>query len=139
MIRIEQSSEALEKSARAQARTTLTKMLLALSDEALEYVWRPIVYAYYYTDQRDPDRLTDDDSKRLGLIGAVAHEPPDVIDRLNQVKIALWHAKRNAERGKAVMKSNIEKLTDYINQQEDPERFMEALFALIGPKKKVAE
>lgn len=34
---------------------------------------------------------------------------------------------------------NIVKLTDYINQQEDPERFMKVLLALIGPKKKVAE
>ncbi len=30
---------------------------------------------------------------------------------------------------------NIVKLTDYINQQEDPERFMQVLFALVGPKK----
>lgn len=56
-----------------KARITLTKMLLNLSDDALEYVWRPIVYAYYYTDQRDPDRLTDDDANRLSLIGAAAH------------------------------------------------------------------
>ena len=81
-----------------KTRVILTKMLLALSDEALEYVWRPIVYAYYYTDQRDPDRLTDDDSKRLGLISVVAHEPPDVIDRLDGVKRALWHPKWNVDR-----------------------------------------
>lgn len=30
---------------------------------------------------------------------------------------------------------NIVKLTDYINQQEDPERFMQVLFVLVGPKK----
>ncbi len=30
---------------------------------------------------------------------------------------------------------NIVKLTDYINQQEDPEWFMQVLFALVGPKK----
>ena len=33
------------------------------------------------------------------------------------------------------MKPNIQKLADYINQQEEPERFMEVLLALIGPKK----
>ena len=33
------------------------------------------------------------------------------------------------------MKTNIQKLADYINQQEEPERFMEALLALAGPKK----
>lgn len=33
------------------------------------------------------------------------------------------------------MKPNIQKLADYINQQEDPEWFMEVLLALAGPKK----
>lgn len=35
------------------------------------------------------------------------------------------------------VKPNIQKLCDYINQQEDPERFMQVLFALVGPKKEV--
>lgn len=30
---------------------------------------------------------------------------------------------------------NIQKLADYINQQEKPEWFMQVLFALVGPKK----
>ena len=71
-----------------EARITLTKMLLTLSDDALEYVWRPIVYAYYYTDQRDPDRLTDDDVKRLGLIGAAAHGGEKLVSRLDVVRRA---------------------------------------------------
>lgn len=33
------------------------------------------------------------------------------------------------------MKPNIQKLADYINQQEEPERFMEVLLALVGQKK----
>ena len=33
------------------------------------------------------------------------------------------------------VKPNIQKLCDYINQQEDPERFMQVRFALVGPKK----
>ena len=33
------------------------------------------------------------------------------------------------------MKTNIQKLADYINQQENPEWFMEVLLALVGPKK----
>ena len=57
----------------AEARLKLTEMLLALSDEALEYAWRPIAYAYYYTDGRDPDRLTSEDAARLTLIGVAAH------------------------------------------------------------------
>lgn len=71
-----------------ETRITLTKMLLALSDEALEYVWRPVVYAYYYTDQRDPDRLTDDDVKRLSLIGVAAHSGEELVSRLDTVRRA---------------------------------------------------
>ena len=71
-----------------EARITLTKMLLALSDDALEYVWRPIVYAYYYTDQRDPDRLTDDDVKRLSLIGVATHSGEKLVSRLDVVRRA---------------------------------------------------
>ena len=33
------------------------------------------------------------------------------------------------------MKPNIQKLADFINAQEEPERFMEVLLALAGPKK----
>ena len=33
------------------------------------------------------------------------------------------------------MKTNIQKLADYINQHEEPEWFMEVLLALVGPKK----
>ena len=32
------------------------------------------------------------------------------------------------------MKPNIQKLADYINQQKEPERFMEVLLALAEPK-----
>ena len=69
-----------------EARITLTKMLLALSDDALEYVWRPIIYAYYYTDQRDPDRLTDDDVKRLSLIRVATHSGEKLVSRLDAVR-----------------------------------------------------
>ena len=71
-----------------ETRLNLTKMLLALSDDALEYVMRPIVYAYYYSDGRDPDRLTDDDVKRLGLIGAAAHGGEELVSRLDVVRRA---------------------------------------------------
>ena len=33
------------------------------------------------------------------------------------------------------VKPNIQKLADYIDQQENPEWFMEVLLALVGPKK----
>ena len=81
-----------------KTRLNLTKMLLALSDDALEYVMRPIVYAYYYTDQRDPDRLTDDDVNRLCLIGAVAHGSEKTVSTL---------ALMNRARKNALIKKNI--------------------------------
>ena len=100
-IAIELLKLGLKKNARTQARismqkarTTLTKMLLALSDEALEYVWRPIVYAYYYTDDRDPDRLSEEDSIRFSLIGAAAHDNPETVAMLNKFHIGLWNTER---------------------------------------------
>ena len=92
-IAVELLKLGLEKNAKAsvsmqEARTTLAKMLLALSGEALEYVWRPIIYAYYYSDGRDPDRLTNDDVKRLGLIGAAAHGGEELVSRLDAVRRA---------------------------------------------------
>ena len=79
------------------ARLTLAKMLLALSDDALEYAWRPIVYAYFFIDMRGPDRLTDDDVKRLGLIRAAAHGGGELISRLDVVRRA--YARILAEKG----------------------------------------
>lgn len=66
------------------SRAELARMLSELSTaDALEYVWRPIVYAYYLTDCRDPDRLSDDDFMRAGLIGAAAHGSPDLVSSLD--------------------------------------------------------
>ena len=92
-IAVELLKLGLEKNEKASvsmqaARITLIKMLLALSDDALEYVWRPIIYAYYYTDQRDPDRLTDDDVKRLSLIGVAARSGEKLVSRLDVVRRA---------------------------------------------------
>ncbi len=76
----------------SRARAGLMRMLSELSVDALEYVWRPIVYAYYYTDYHDMDMLTDDDSKRFDLIGAAAHGSPEFISRLDDWMITLQQA-----------------------------------------------
>jgi len=55
-----------------EVRDDLADMLFALSNDALEYVCRPIMYAYYWTDKRDKGRLTDEDHDRLCLIKAAA-------------------------------------------------------------------
>ncbi len=64
------------------SRDDLARMLSELSEEALRYVERPILGAYYYTDGRDPDQLSDDDSNRFQLIGAALHEDEETIQSL---------------------------------------------------------
>ena len=64
-----------------RARVELMKMLTELSDDALKYVWRPIAYAWHYTDNNDPDVMTEDDLNRMCLVGAVANENQGVIYR----------------------------------------------------------
>lgn len=66
------------------ARSTLQKTLSALSDEALVYVYRPIMYAYLWTDGHGHDRLTDDDMRRLHLSGMIAHGSPAAVERLDK-------------------------------------------------------
>lgn len=73
----------------AAARIELIRMLMELTDEALKYVYRPIAYAYLWTDQRDPDRLTEDDLSRIQLIGDVANSSPEVVSRVYRMSCAI--------------------------------------------------
>ncbi len=73
----------------SRARIELLRMLSELSAEALEYVWRPIVYAYFLTDDNNPDALSDEDAERFSLIGAAAHGSPEFVSRLNSWMRAL--------------------------------------------------
>lgn len=61
-----------------RAKAELMRMLTELSDDALRLVWRPIVYAYYFTDDHNAMALTGDDVDRLGLISSAAIDPSDV-------------------------------------------------------------
>lgn len=65
------------------ARDSLLRMFSELSVEALEYVWRPIVYAYYWSDDRDKGILTADDYNRLTLISSAAHDSPEIVGELS--------------------------------------------------------
>ncbi len=73
----------------SRARVNLIQMLTELSADALEYVWRPIVYAYYWADYNNPDVLSDDDINRQLLIGAAAHGSSEFVSRLNDWRKAL--------------------------------------------------
>lgn len=83
-----------------RARVELMKMLTELSDDALKYVWRPIAYAWHYTDDNDPDVMTEDDLDRMCLIGAVAYSNRGVIYRTSLMCRAAQNGemKRKAEK-----------------------------------------
>lgn len=66
------------------ARSLLSKILSELSDEALEYVYRPIMYAYLWTDGRGHDQLTDDDMHRIQLYAAASPQVLKVLDMLRR-------------------------------------------------------
>lgn len=78
-----------EKEETTAARSTMVKILSALSDDALAYVWRPIMYAYLWTDGHGHDRLTDDDMRRIGLSGMIAHGSPVAVERLDKWRLAV--------------------------------------------------
>ena len=72
-----------------QARSVLQEVLSALSDEALAYVWRPIVYAYLWTDAHGHDLMTDDDMRRIGLYGMIANGSPEAVERLDKWRLTI--------------------------------------------------
>lgn len=71
------------------ARSILSKILSELSDDALVCVWRPIMYAYLWTDSHDHDRLTDDDMHRIHLSGMIAHGSPEAVESLDEWRLAI--------------------------------------------------
>lgn len=68
------------------ARSLLSKILSELSDEALEYVYRPIMYADLWTDGRGHDQLTDDDMHRIQLYAAASTASPQVLKVLDMLR-----------------------------------------------------
>lgn len=86
-----------EKEETTAARSTLVKILSALSDEALAYVWRPIMYAYLWTDCHGHDKLTDDDMRRIHLSGVAANGSPEVVEQLDKWRWAVeWNEMKEA-------------------------------------------
>ncbi len=67
----------------SRARDDLMRMLSDLSVDALELVWRPIVYAYYLTDDNNPNAISDEDANSFELIGAAVHGSSEFVSRLN--------------------------------------------------------
>jgi len=66
----------------SRTREVLSQMLNELSDTALQYVCRPIWYAYQWTDEHDMEALTDDDVLRFQLIGTAAYDTSETVKTL---------------------------------------------------------
>lgn len=80
-----------EKRETEQARTRAVEMLLTLSPDALEYVLKPIEWAYNWTDGNDEDSMTEDDSIRFSLISCALHETTDHVNRVYKRHLAIFH------------------------------------------------
>ena len=74
-----------------RCRVELMRMFTELSDEALAYVWRPIAYAYFHTDEHNPEVLTSDDMKRMGLIRMTAHGSQCLAESHQSCSILFFH------------------------------------------------
>lgn len=59
----------------AAMREELARMVSELSIDALQYVWRPILYAYNWVDEHDEEAMVNDDNIcRWNLIISAAIE-----------------------------------------------------------------
>lgn len=72
-----------------RARMELMRMLTELSDNALEYVWRPITYAHCLTDGHSIGTMTHKDMDRFGLIASAANDSPEVVHKANLYRLAV--------------------------------------------------
>ena len=88
----------LKKHDMKKAKAELMKMLDSLSDEALRYVWRPIAYAYYMTDEHGVDLLTPEDMNRFGLIASAANDPGAVINALTRERGHIYRVRNGRRR-----------------------------------------
>ncbi len=85
----------------SRARAGLMRMLSELSEDALKYVWRPIVYSYFVTDDHNPDALSAEDSERFSLICSAANDSLELVRSINDLRIALKHRRWEESRKKA--------------------------------------
>ncbi len=75
----------------SRARVSLIRMLTELTDESLQYVLRPITYAYNWADAHDMDSMTEDDDNRFGLLADIAYSPSEVVSIINKFGCEVSH------------------------------------------------
>lgn len=80
-----------ERRKKEQARARAIEMLLKLSPDALEYVLKPIEWAYNWTDENDPDSISRDDSTRFMLICCALTQSNDHVNRVYKWHLAILH------------------------------------------------
>lgn len=99
------------------SREKLMDVLSKLNDDSLKYVWRPIMYAYLWTEQADPDSLTDDDMERIQLYGAIANGPADDVKQAAQLLRRLDRSRMEEQR-KAAVKEVTQLLENASSEQQ---------------------
>ena len=87
-------SQKRKQEAREQAIETLSK----LSPDALEYVLKPIEWAYNWTDGNNPDGMNKEDIMRFLLIYHALKGTSGHIKRLYEWDLALFHT--DTEKGR---------------------------------------
>lgn len=99
-----------EKRETERARTQAVEMLLTLSPEALEYVLKPIEWAYNWTDGNDPDSMTKDDFIRFSLIGCAIRKPADHVTHFYKWHLAIlrneFKRSRKVRGGRPIMEED---------------------------------
>lgn len=80
-----------ERREKEQARARAVEMLLKLSPDALEYVLKPIEWAYNWTGQNAPESISDEDSIRFSLVRCALYDNSDHVARLYKWHLTISH------------------------------------------------
>jgi len=81
----------------SRVRAGLMRMLSELEDESLQFVMKPIVYAYNWVDAHVMDSITEDDYNRFGLLVDMTYGPSEVVSLINKlgcVTSRAWYDKK---------------------------------------------
>ena len=76
-------------------RRNAIQMLEEMSADAIEYVYKFILWTYNYTDMHDPDSLSDEDSERFSLARTAMREDHETVKTLNLYSACMFRRKLN--------------------------------------------
>lgn len=78
-----------------ERRQNAIRMLEDMSADAIEYVYKFILWTYNYTDMHDPDSLSDEDSERFSLARTAMREDHETVKTLNLYSACMFRRKLN--------------------------------------------